>query len=113
MPITEHILKISSIDLAFTREQWPEGVQLGHDAAHRPDIDGAIVSRGMKQHLGRSVPKQISSTLKLTFELPPAGEGSGSVAKAAGWHSDDQGVRIRRGIILFHQKSYMNLMLMF
>lgn len=44
------------IDLRGTGEERPEGVDLGHDGAHSPDVDVAAVGGGAKQHLRRSVP---------------------------------------------------------
>ena len=44
------------IDLGVARKKWPEGVQLGHDAPHCPDVDGCRVHRGSEQNFRCPIP---------------------------------------------------------
>jgi len=44
------------VDLAGSGEQRPERVQLRHDAADSPQVDGRVVVDGVQQDLGRPVP---------------------------------------------------------
>lgn len=44
------------VHLAVAGKQGSEGVELCHDAAHGPDVDGRAVGAGLEQDLWRSVP---------------------------------------------------------
>ena len=44
------------IYLGAAREERPPGVELGHDAAHRPHVDGTGVVGGPEQNLRGAVP---------------------------------------------------------
>jgi hypothetical protein len=45
------------IDLAGTGEEWPEGVDLGHDAANCPQVYRGVVDSRTKKYLRSSVPE--------------------------------------------------------
>lgn len=44
------------VDLTGPREEWPECIHLGHDAAHGPDVDGGAVVGGPQEHFWSPVP---------------------------------------------------------
>lgn len=46
------------VDLTGTREEGPEGVDLSHDAAHSPQVNGGVVVGGAKEDLWCSIPMQ-------------------------------------------------------
>ena len=46
------------VHLTGAGEQGSEGVELGHDAAHCPEVDGGAVGGGSQQYLRRAVPAQ-------------------------------------------------------
>ena len=46
------------VHLAGAGEQGPEGIELSHDAAHGPQVDGGAVGGGPQQDLRGAVPAQ-------------------------------------------------------
>jgi len=44
------------VHLAAAREEGTKGVELGHDAAHCPEVDGAAVVGGVQEYLRCPVP---------------------------------------------------------
>jgi len=54
---SQHLTDLEDlVYLAVAREQGSESVQLRHDAAHGPDVDGRAVRSGLEQNLWGSVP---------------------------------------------------------
>lgn len=51
------------VHLAVAGEQRSEGVELRHDAAHGPDVNGRAVGAGPEQNLWGSVPEHGTSGL--------------------------------------------------
>ena len=45
------------VHLAGSGEEWPEGVDLGHDAADRPEVHGGVVVGGAEENLRGTIPE--------------------------------------------------------
>lgn len=57
------------VNFTGPREEWPEGVHFGHDAAHCPDVDGGAVVGGPQEHLRSPVPGGTKATCLLSLPL--------------------------------------------
>ena len=55
------------INLTTTRKKRPKSIQLRYHTSDRPQVNGAVVSGRVQQHLWRSIPAQILASPFVLF----------------------------------------------